>query len=87
MSQTNSELREAIKEVIPENLYVSDLVLNSIMAKVADHDQALKQKLLAALPEKKDISVILNPDVEQLYRGNNQTLTEVTQTIERIFDE
>lgn len=52
---------------------------------IAAHDQALKQKLLAALPEKLPQSPKHDEYTQGIADGQHVTLSDVTQAIERIF--
>lgn len=56
---------------------------------LAAHDQALKQKLLEALPEKKSWKTVPpNLGMEDAEaRGHNQALSDVTSAIERVYGE
>lgn len=67
-------------------------VIEAMLPIIAQHDQTLKQKLLAALPEKKIV-----PNEGKLDRAgwavhdkaiaHNQVLSDITKTIEEVYGE
>lgn len=90
MTQTDSELRELLIEEFgfkPEDLVFQKLV-DMLTRQFAAHDQALKQKLLVALPDAIDNSITIGgASGDWIMHGYNHALSNVIQAIQDVFDE